>query len=143
MLHTNTMRTAIFSFLVAALSVQQAVSIPFDKRDASKHGMYIDIMMCLPKRRVYGNVYFILLDTEILQFALTLEHVEVAFYTLALQQLFNQLDFIEAGYTPLVFRRFLEIGQHEQTHAALLTAALGDQAPLACNYSLCVFFFLE
>jgi Ferritin-like domain len=33
----------------------------------------------------------------------------------------------------------VEIGQHEQTHVALLTAALGAQAPQACNYSLCVF----
>lgn len=77
-------------------------------------------------------------DTDILQFALTLEHIEVAYYTLALQTLFSQAIFIQSGYTPLQFQRFVEIGQHEQTHVALLTAALGAQAPLACNYSLCV-----
>jgi hypothetical protein len=82
-----------------------------------------------------------ILDTDILQFALTLEHLEVAFYTLALQQLFTQSDFIQAGYTPLIFQRFLEISQHEQEHVALLTAALGNQATQACNYSLCVFLF--
>jgi len=109
--HTNIMRFAIFSFVAAALCVQQAASIPFDKRDTSTG------------------------DTNILQFSLTLEHVEVAYYSHALQQLFSQSDFIKAGFTPLVFQRFVEIGQHEQTHVALLTAALGDQAPQACTYS--------
>jgi hypothetical protein len=42
------MRFALFSFVVAALSVQQAVSIPLDKRDAaSSAGMYR--YMHLPK----------------------------------------------------------------------------------------------
>ena len=43
------MRLALLSFVVAALSVQQAVSIPFDKRDAPApapaptiNGMYYD-----------------------------------------------------------------------------------------------------
>lgn len=130
------MHIPIFPFVVAALSVQQAASIPFNKRDASTNGMHIN-------KHIFQNALMFTifnLDTHILQFALTLEHIEVAFYTLALQQ-FSQSAFIEAGYTPLVFQRFVEIGQHEQTHVDLLTAALGDQAPQACNYSLCVFFW--
>jgi len=104
------MRLALFSFVVAALSVQQAVSIPFDKRAASTN------------------------DTEILQVALTLEFLEVAFYTRGLQ-LFSESDFLDADYTPLVFRRFVEILDHEKEHVKILTNALGNQAPNACNYS--------
>ena len=132
------MRFSISSFVVAALSVQQALSIPFGKRAAtSTNGMY---HMCIFQNvSFYWNV--LLSDTDILQFALTLEHLEVAYYTLALQQLFTQSDFIQAGYTPLIFQRFVEIGQHEEEHVALITAALGDQATQACNYSLFVFFF--
>lgn len=96
-------------------------------------------LICESSKTSLIGMFNFILDTEIIQFALTLEHIEVAFYTLALQQLFSQSDFIKAGYTPLVFQRFVEIGQHEQTHVELLTAALGDKAPLACNYSLCVF----
>ena len=136
--HTDSMHIPIFSFVVAALSVQQAASIPFNKRDAPTNGMHIN--MYIFQNALMFTIFN--LDTHILQFALTLEHIEVAFYTLALQQ-FSQSAFIEAGYTPLVFQRFVEIGQHEQTHVDLLTAALGDQAPQACNYSLCVVFFLE
>ena len=44
------------------------------------------------------------------------------------------------GFTPLTFKRFVEISQHENKHAELLTTALGDQATQACNYSLYVFF---
>jgi len=105
------MRFALFSFVLAALSIQQATSTPFDKRYTPSS------------------------DTNILQFALTLEHIEDAFYSLALQQKFALSDFLSANFTPLVFQRFLEIGQHEHTHVTLLTAALGAQAPQACNYS--------
>jgi hypothetical protein len=94
----------------------------------------------LPKRILLECLIYST-DTNILQFALTLEHLEVAYYTLALQQLFNLSDFIQQGYTPLEFQRFMEISEHEQEHVALLTAALGDEATQACNYSLCVYFF--
>ena len=129
------MRLALTSFLVAVFSVQLAVSIPFDKywHTESTNGMYNNICI-LPKR---WNFLFIL-DTSVVQFALTLEHLEVAYYTFGLQK-FSESDFINAGYTPLVRRRFEEIFEHEQEHVALLTAALGDQAPQACNYRLCVF----
>jgi hypothetical protein len=128
------MRLRLFSCVVAALSVQQAVSIPFDNRAASNSGT---CNICIFQYIFYWNVYFIL-DTSTVQFALTLEHVEVAFYTLGLQ-LFNESTFISAGYTPIVHRRFVEIFEHEQDHVALLSSLLGEQAPQACNYSLCVF----
>jgi Ferritin-like domain len=66
--------------------------------------------------------------------------MELAFYTLGLQQ-FKELDFIAANFSTEVFLRYEEILLHEQTHVEILTAALGNQATQACNYTLCVFFF--
>ena len=74
-------------------------------------------------------------DTEILQFALTLENLENTFYRQALDKLDEQA-FANAGYEPWVRSRFEQIREHEQTHVDFLTKALGDAAPQACTYDL-------
>ena len=75
------------------------------------------------------------LDTEILQYALTLELLENAFYEEGLNKL-NEQAFADAGYPPWVRARFVQIKEHERTHVDFLTAALGDKAPKACAYNL-------
>lgn len=74
-------------------------------------------------------------STEVLQFALTLEHLESTFYQEALGK-FDATAFEEAGFSAWVRGRFEQIGEHEQTHAAFLTEALGNDSVAACNYSL-------
>lgn len=73
--------------------------------------------------------------TEILQFALTLEHLESTFYSQGLST-YSQQDFVDAGLEPWVYGRFKQIGEHEASHVELLTSALGSDAVAACNYSL-------
>lgn len=75
------------------------------------------------------------LDTEILQYALTLELLENAFYTEGLNKL-DEKAFADEGYPPWVRARFEQIAQHEATHVNYLTAALGDKAVQACTYNL-------
>ncbi|KAA1478046.1 hypothetical protein DENSPDRAFT_885585 [Dentipellis sp. KUC8613] len=76
-------------------------------------------------------------DTNILNFALTLEHLENVFYTTGLQN-FSQQDFDQAGL-PSGTRGFYEqISAHEQTHVDTLTAtlaSLGAPAVQACTYN--------
>jgi hypothetical protein len=73
-------------------------------------------------------------DVEILQFALTLEHLENAFYREGLEK-FDAKAFADAGFEPWVRNRFVQIKEHEETHVNFLEHALGDQATKPCTYS--------
>lgn len=74
-------------------------------------------------------------DTQILQFAMTLELLENAFYTQGLS-MFNESDFEAAGFPFWVRNRFEQIAEHEATHVDLLRSILGSDAPEACEYNL-------
>lgn len=80
--------------------------------------------------------------TQILQYALTLEHLEDTFYAGALAQ-FDQAAFEAAGFPFWVRNRVSQIAQHEVTHVKFLTDALGPDAVAACEYNLLVFFSLN
>ncbi|KAG8856945.1 hypothetical protein FRB96_006208 [Tulasnella sp. 330] len=69
-------------------------------------------------------------DIEILNFALTLEYLEEAFYQGAFKRWTPQ-DFHTAG---LDYARFQQIHQHEQAHIQLLGGILGSEATQPCKY---------
>jgi len=73
-------------------------------------------------------------DTDILQYALTLEHLENAFYSGALAQ-FDEAAFEDAGFDFWVRARFAEISEHEAAHVAFLSGALGSTATKPCEYN--------
>jgi len=73
-------------------------------------------------------------DVEILQFALTLEHLETAFYQGALEK-YDEAAFNAAGISSLARQRYVEIAAHEKTHVDLLTSVIGPSATAACEYS--------
>ncbi|KAH9894777.1 ferritin-like domain-containing protein [Cubamyces lactineus] len=72
-------------------------------------------------------------DTDILQFALTLEHLENAFYSGGLAK-FDAGAFEKAGFASWVRGRFEQIAQHEAAHVKFLSTALGDNATKPCVY---------
>lgn len=76
-------------------------------------------------------------DIVILNFALTLEHLENVFYHGALKK-FSVHDFIAAGYTADYYNNLKYVSFDEQTHVVALTAAIkaaGGVPVKACKYS--------
>ncbi|KAJ7087712.1 ferritin-like domain-containing protein [Mycena crocata] len=73
-------------------------------------------------------------DPTVLNFALTLEHLENAFYSGALKK-FSERDFKKAGLPNWARGRFAQVAEHEAAHVAFLSKALGDKATQPCNYS--------
>ncbi|GJJ76179.1 hypothetical protein EMPS_08538 [Entomortierella parvispora] len=76
-------------------------------------------------------------STDILNFALTLEHLESTFYKEGLAK-FSQKDFEKAGYHGKVREYFEHIGEHENTHVDLLTSIIKSlhETPVpVCKYN--------
>ncbi|KAI8996677.1 ferritin-like domain-containing protein [Trametes punicea] len=74
------------------------------------------------------------MDVDVLNFALTLEHLENAFYTRGLAK-YSEKDFENNGLPAWVRGRFEQISQHEAEHVKFLSDALGDKAVKPCEYS--------
>ncbi|WWD21216.1 hypothetical protein CI109_105700 [Kwoniella shandongensis] len=72
--------------------------------------------------------------TQVLQYALTLEHLEKKFYADALEK-FDESAFEAAGYPNWVRGRLSQIAGHEADHVSLLSTALGNQSVEACEYN--------
>ncbi|KAL1310618.1 hypothetical protein AAFC00_000890 [Neodothiora populina] len=78
------------------------------------------------------------IDGVILNYALTLEHLEAAFYAQGLQN-FTEAEFCRAGFSdPQFYKNLQEIARDEATHVSFLTTALqaAGVAPVAaCTYN--------
>lgn len=62
-------------------------------------------------------------DSQVLNFLLTLEHIERAFY-LAAPQKYSAQGFVTAGYTISDYGRFRQMGVHEASHVEFLESSL-------------------
>jgi rubrerythrin len=62
---------------------------------------------------------------DVLNYALTLEHLEATFYREGLEE-FTEDDFVDAGYARVVHEFFGMIRDHEQEHVDTLTQVITD-----------------
>lgn len=77
-------------------------------------------------------------DVTVLNYALTLEHLESTFYNEGLAK-FNATDFTDAGYNSSVYWYLQMVQSHEASHVVFLTAVIdtasyGSAVP-ACTYN--------
>ncbi|MCJ1450839.1 hypothetical protein MMC28_001173 [Mycoblastus sanguinarius] len=75
-------------------------------------------------------------DVDILQYALTLEHLENVFYKGGVSMMTEQ-DFLDAGFTSAYYNNLLYIVHDEEQHVELLTSSLttaGAMPVAACKY---------
>ncbi|KAI0291217.1 ferritin-like domain-containing protein [Multifurca ochricompacta] len=73
-------------------------------------------------------------DLDILNFSLTLEHLENTFYTQGLSR-FTQKDFVDAGFPDWSYGRLKQIATHEAAHVQFLESTLGSMATKPCTYN--------
>ena len=76
-------------------------------------------------------------DVDILQFALTLEHLENVFYKGGVSSM-SEKDFTDAGFSAQYYTNLKYITHDEEQHVELLTSALmaaGAKPVAACTYS--------
>jgi rubrerythrin len=75
-------------------------------------------------------------ELEVLNYALTLEHLEATFYREA-NAAFTDQDYINAGYQPSVREKIVMIGEHEASHVTTLTeviTSMGGEPVAAAQY---------
>lgn len=87
-------------------------------------------VLCLVKL----NKANLLLSVDVLNYALTLEHLEATFYREGLAK-FSSADFVAAGIPASSYARLTEVAAHEKAHVDFLTTALGTAATKECVYS--------
>lgn len=73
-------------------------------------------------------------DVQILNYALTLEHLEDKFYREGIAN-YSQQDFVQAGFADPFYTNLLEVSKDETTHVSFLSTALGSAAVAECTYA--------
>lgn len=76
-------------------------------------------------------------DADILQYALTLEHLENAFYKEGLKN-YTEADFADAGYDSTFYNNIMTVASDEASHVDFLTKGLtaaGAEPVMPCTYA--------
>ena len=91
---------------------------------------YLTASFALASSAVAGPVRKRATDADILNYALTLEHLEDKFYREGIAK-FSEADFAAAGLSKTFYENLLEISYDETTHVRFLTTALTGKSRTA------------
>ncbi|KAJ3886989.1 ferritin-like domain-containing protein [Lentinula edodes] len=135
------MKSALFLSALAFFSSTKAYTIPQSKRTIdivgkSRNSASHYSSSSSSSSSSYSSDYSSITDAEVLNYALTLEHLEVAFYTQGLAN-FSADAFAAAGFAAAVRANYDEILSHEETHITLLQSVLeemGADIVQECTY---------
>lgn len=68
-------------------------------------------------------------DVDVLNYALTLEHLENTFYRQGLAN-FTRQNFLDAGFADPFYQNLVEVARDEEVHVEFLTSALKGERSL-------------
>jgi hypothetical protein len=74
-------------------------------------------------------------ESRIVNYLLALQNIQNAFYSQGLAN-FTQPDFAAAGLPVTARGRFVQVGEQQKEHVAVLSVAVGENATQPCNYTL-------
>ncbi|WEW57989.1 hypothetical protein PRK78_003456 [Emydomyces testavorans] len=127
------MKFALLTTALTALCARNALAIPLTARNTSNVGEAVAV----GGGRGGGGGGRPVTDVDVLQFALTLEHLENVFYKQALSR-FSEADFLRAGFDSRFFGQLNFVARDEEAHVVFLQKALtglGVRPVVACRYN--------
>ena len=131
----STILPCLLLFLTPSILAAPVSTLQLSQKWSSGHGGWPIYNHGWPPKPTSNPT--VMTDIDILHYALTLEHVEDAFYRQGLQN-YSQTDFINAGFPDPFYNDLKQISAEESEHVQFLSdtlTSLGAVVSAECTYA--------